>query len=66
MVAPIQVWKLQRVASAVVEATATDAGRVSVKAWLDGFAQGRELLELSQRLRDCRVRKEGARLFSES
>jgi glutathione S-transferase len=65
MVAPIQIWKLQRIASAIDEATATDAGRVSVEAWLDGFAEGRELLELKQRLRGCRVRKEGARLFSE-
>ncbi len=66
MAVPIQVWKLQRVASALGEATATNAGRMRVEAWLGGFRDGRELLELSQRLQGCRVRKEGARLFSES
>jgi glutathione S-transferase len=66
MVAPIHVWKLQRVDAALDLAIATDAGRERIEAWLDGFPNGRELLELSQRLQGCRVRKEGGRLFSES
>ena len=64
MVAPIHVWKLQRVAAALDEATATDAGRERIESWLAGFENGRELLGLSQRLQGCRVRKQGARLFS--
>ena len=65
MVAPIHVWKLQRVAAALDEAIATDAGRECVATWLEGFPGGCELLELNERLQGCRVRKEGARLFSQ-
>lgn len=65
MVAPVHVWMLQRLAAVLDEATASDAGRASVAAWLEGFTAGRELLELNDRLKDCRVRKQGARLFSE-
>jgi hypothetical protein len=66
MVAPIHVWKLQRVAAVLDEALATDAGRERVAAWLEGFPGGCELLELNERLQSCQVRKEGARLFSEA
>jgi len=64
MVAPYHVWMLQRLAGVLDEATATEAGRASVTAWLDQFPNGGELLELNDRLADCRVRKEGALLFS--
>ncbi len=64
MVAPIHVWMLQRVAAALEEATASDAGSTSIEAWLDGFPNGRELLDLNDRLSHCRVRKEGALLYS--
>jgi glutathione S-transferase len=64
MVAPIHVWKLQRVDAALDLAVATDAGRERIESWLEGFPNGRELLELGQRLQGCRVRKQGARLFS--
>jgi hypothetical protein len=65
MVAPIHVWKLQRVAAVLDLATATESGRTRIEAWLEGFPGGRELLDLDQRLTGCRVRKQGARLFSE-
>ncbi len=65
MVAPIHVWKLQRVAAVLDLATATESGRTRIEAWLEGFPGGRELLDLDQRLQGCRVRKQGARLFSE-
>lgn len=64
MVTPYHVWMLQRLAAVVNDATADAAGRQSVTEWLDGFPRGGELLELDERLRGCRVRKEGARLFS--
>jgi len=64
MVTPYHVWMLQRVAAVLEEATASEAGRASVTTWLDQFPKGGELLELNDRLADCRVRKEGARLFS--
>jgi hypothetical protein len=64
MVTPYQVWMLQRLAAVLDEATANEAGRASVTSWLDQFQNGSELLELNERLADCRVRKEGARLFS--
>jgi glutathione S-transferase len=65
MVTPYHVWMLQRLAAVVDEATASDGHRRSVEEWLGGFERGPELLELSDRLADCRVRKEGARLFAE-
>jgi glutathione S-transferase len=64
MVTPYHVWMLQRLAAVVNDATANAAGRQSVTEWLDDFPRGGEILELDERLRGCRVRKEGARLFS--
>ena len=64
MVVPYHVWMLQRLASVLEEATANAAGRTAVTNWLEQFPNGSELLELDNRLTDCRVRKEGARLFS--
>jgi len=64
MVTPYHVWMLQRLAGVLDEATANEAGRASVTTWLDQFPNGGELLELNDRLTDCRVRKEGALLFS--
>jgi glutathione S-transferase len=65
MVTAVHVWMLQRIAAVLDDATASEAGRESVTAWLDGFENGRELLELNDRLAGCRVRKEGALLYSE-
>lgn len=64
MVTPYHVWMLQRLDSVLTEVQANEEGRASVKSWLEQFSNGPELLELSDRLADCRVRKEGARLFS--
>jgi hypothetical protein len=64
MVTPYHVWMLQRLAAVADAATASAEGRTSVTEWLGGFSRGHELLELNERLRGCRVRKEGARLFS--
>jgi glutathione S-transferase len=64
MVAPIHVWMLQRVAAALEEAVATDVGRASIESWLAGFPDGPELLSLEDRLSACRVRKQGALLYS--
>ncbi len=64
MVTPYHVWTLQRLARVLDEATTSEAGRASTTAWLEGFPKGAELLELDDRLEDCRVRKEGGRLFS--
>jgi hypothetical protein len=64
MVTPYHVYMLQRLAGVVAAATAGEAGRASVRDWLTGFPGGEQLLELEQRLQGCRVRKEGARLFS--
>lgn len=65
MVTPYHVWMLQRLAGVVADATASDAGRASVGAWLEQFPNGSELLELNDRLADCRVRKEGSHIYSE-
>jgi hypothetical protein len=64
MVTPYHVWMLQRLARVLAEARSGDAGRTSVTTWLEQFPNGGELLELDDRLVGCRVRKEGARLFS--
>ena len=64
MVTPYHVWMLQRLARVLAEAGADKAGRTSITTWLEQFPAGGELLELDDRLADCRVRKDGARLFS--
>jgi hypothetical protein len=64
MVIPYQIWMLQRLARVLDEAMLGEPGRANVTAWLEQFPSGSELLELNDRLADCRVRKEGARLYS--
>ncbi|MEM7409568.1 MAG: glutathione S-transferase family protein [Myxococcota bacterium] len=64
MVIPYQIWMLQRLERVVARARAKPEGAASLDAWLAGFPRGHELLELDARLAGCRVRKEGARLFS--
>lgn len=66
MVVPYHLWMLQRLAAILDEATASDGGKASVDAWLGDFLNGRQLFELNDRLADCRVRKDGGRLFSVS
>ena len=62
MVTPYHVYMLQILAD-VVDVAADASGDV-VSAWLTQFKHGPELLELSERLQHCRVRKQGAQLFS--
>jgi glutathione S-transferase len=64
MVVPYQVWMLQRIEAALRACTLSDEGRESVTALLSGFPAGAELLELGARLEGCRVRKQGALLYS--
>ena len=65
MVVPYQVWMLQRLAGALDSCLTTPGGRESIPALLSRFPGGSELLDLDQHLAGCRIRKEGALLFSE-
>ncbi len=66
MVVPYQIWMLQRIADELRACTATPEGRAALEAMLAPHPGGTELLALDDLLRGCRVRKEGARLFSEA
>lgn len=65
MVVPYHVYMLQRLAGVLDQVTATDAGTASISDWLAQFSGGGELLELTNRLQHCRVKKEGGRLYSD-
>jgi hypothetical protein len=65
MVVPYQIWMLQRLERVIAAAVATPGGRAAIEDLLGQFDGGSELLELDALLAGCRVRKEGARLFSE-
>jgi hypothetical protein len=56
---------LQRIEAALRACTASDAGRAAVASLLASFPSGPELLHLSDLLDGCRVRKQGALLFSD-
>ena len=62
MVMPYQVWMLQRISTAMDRFT--DAGRESVASLLASFKGGPELGALASDLAHCRIRKEGARIYS--
>ena len=64
MVVPYQVWMLQRLAAVFDQAIEQESGHSTMRSWLASFHTGQELFELNDRLADCRVRKEGPRLFS--
>ncbi len=64
MVIPYQIWMLQRLEGVIGAATRTAEGRDAIEAFVDSFPHGAELLELGALLKGCRVRKEGARLYS--
>jgi glutathione S-transferase len=64
MLVPYQVWMLQRIEAALARCTASGDGRRQIESLLERFPRGPELLELSERLAGCRLRKEGGRLFS--
>ena len=64
MVIPYQIWMLQRVEQALDRAVATATGRESIETFLAQFPRGSEILKLADLLKDCRVRKQGALLYS--
>jgi glutathione S-transferase len=64
MVIPYQIWMLQRIEPVLARAAATASGRESVESLVDRFPRGSELLRLGDLLKGCRVRKEGALLYS--
>lgn len=64
MVMPYQVWMLCRIESVLADCTGSPEGRAAIEALLSQLPDGKELLELPQRLEGCRVRKEAGRLHS--
>jgi glutathione S-transferase len=64
MVVPIQIWMLGRMQQVLEAATANGPGRAAVEALLRRIAGADALFELDERLAGCRVRKQGARLYS--
>jgi glutathione S-transferase len=64
MVIPYQIWMLQRLAAAIARSSDSPASRAALADFLGRFEGGAELLALETRLAGCRVRKQGARLFS--
>lgn len=64
MVAPYQVWMLQRMAAAMRECTEVRSGRDSLSTLLQELPRGSELLELDALLAGCSIRKEGGNLYS--
>jgi len=66
MVVPYQIWMLQRLEAALAPCLATAEGRRALESFLGQFRDGTELLALDSILAGCRVRKQGARLFSEA
>jgi glutathione S-transferase len=64
MVIPYQIWMLQRVAGALARSCPDASSRDALAAFLAQFDRGQELLELDDLLKGCRVRKQGALLYS--
>ena len=64
MVVPYQIWMLQRLEAVLDACVENEAGRASLLELLDRFERGPELLSLDTLLAGCRIRKEGARLYS--
>ena len=64
MVVPYQMWMLQRLEGAIARASAHEGGEAALRAFLAGFPRGEELLDLASLLDGCRVRKQGALLYS--
>ena len=65
MVIPYQIWMLQRVERALEACTAGPGGREALETLLERFPRGAEMLDLAGLMAGCRLRKEGARIFSE-
>ena len=64
MVVPYQIWMLGRLERAMAPALASSEGRAALTSMLESWDGGNDLLDLRARLDGCRIRKEGARLFS--
>jgi hypothetical protein len=62
MVTAHHAWRLQRIAQAL--SACSSEGRDAVSKLLAAFPGAEQMLELDTVLADCRVRKEGGRLFS--
>jgi len=65
MVVPYQMWMLRRIDEAISPCIEARGSRTALESLLSRFSGGSELLSLETLLDGCRVRKEGARLFSE-
>ena len=59
MVVPTQIWMLQRMDAAMAAADKND-----LRTWLQGFANGEEILTLDALTANCRINKQGGRLLS--
>ena len=64
MVVPYQMWMLGRIEEAMAPAMAGAKGRSKLEALVGGFHGGSGILDLTNLLDGCRVRKTQARLFS--
>ena len=66
MVVPYQMWMLQRLLGVLERCTASAESRHAIEGLLARFDRGPELMGLADLLGGLRVRKQGARLFSEA
>ena len=64
MVVPYQIWMLQRLEGVLRQARATSEGDQAIARFLAQWPNGPQLLDLSEMLKTCRVKKKGARLYS--
>jgi glutathione S-transferase len=66
MVVPYQVWMWQRICTAMQEARADPESSKSVDQFLSSLGAGSDFFDIGGVLGKLRIRKEGARLYSES
>jgi len=64
MVVPYQIWMLGRLERAMAPSLAASESRAALASMLASWPEGDSLLDLAARLSGCRIRKQGARLFS--
>ena len=64
MVIPYQFWMLERIAKAMAPALDGPESRSALAEFLKSFPDGSSLMALDEWLEGCRVRKDGARLYS--
>ncbi len=63
MVSPYQVWMLGRLSDAMAPPSSNTNQMASLTQFLEDFASGTELLELPERLKNCRMRKQFEHLY---